>query len=107
MARGWCASLQRTRGLASGERVQVLIAVAAKIGGRSQSPHWRRIRPGPDRWSLRVALVPGARLEIAKLFFLHLVELRVELMLWPTRWRPGPQMIGRFSRPRMSQAVST
>src|SRR6185312_6399259 len=79
MARSWYASLRRTRELVSGERVQVLIAVPAEVGGRSQAPYRRRIRPGPDCRSLRIALVPGARVEISKLFFLHLVELRVEL----------------------------
>src|SRR6476620_1931842 len=72
-------SLRYPCALVLGECVQVLIAVPAEVGGRSQSPYRGRIRPGPDRRSLRVALVPGAGLEISKLFFLHLIELRVEL----------------------------
>jgi len=70
-AAGWsCPQLVNPRGTCgpvSGEGVQVLIAVPAEVGGRSQSPHRRRIRPAPDRRSLRVAVVPGARLEISKL----------------------------------------
>jgi len=68
-AAGWsCPQLSLSRGaLVSGEGVQVLIAVPAEVGGRSQSPHRRRVRPAPDRRSLRVAVVPGARLEISKL----------------------------------------
>src|SRR5262245_300168 len=59
--------------------VEVRVAAAPEIRGWCHAPYRRGLRQLPHARSLRIELVPGARLEEAKLLVLHQVELGIEL----------------------------
>src|SRR5689334_10159957 len=53
--------------------------LAPKVRHRQRPPQRRRHFRVPDFWPLRRVVVPGARVEVAELLVLELVELDVEL----------------------------